>query len=171
LEENVKRTLVLLVAAGLGAVGIGASAIASAGSAGAPPTSTGAAAPALAPVGSPIGISGGWPGHDVVKAGETFLKATFSNVSFSGQTVTLSSHADGTGSIAVDDVLVIQVKRPDGSKAKYQHDFSNGCAGQIFPIAPVNITNLFAAGLNKVTVTMKDKCGGTEGNDPLYLNY
>jgi hypothetical protein len=96
----------------------------------------------------------------VVKKGETFYKATVYNVSFNaGETMTWSGNADGTGTTFVDDVAVIQVKHQDGSKSKLTIDYTSGCTvGAAIP--PKDITSLFRPGLNAVTVTFKDKCGG-----------
>jgi hypothetical protein len=37
------------------------------------------------------------------------------------------------------------------------------------PINPVNLTSLFRAGLNDVTLTLSDACGGGVGASPVYL--
>ncbi len=96
----------------------------------------------------------------VVKKGETFYKATAYNVSFNaGETMTWSGNADGTGTTFVDDVAIIQVKHQDGSKSKLTIDYTTGCTVGA-AVAPRDISSLFKPGLNAVTVTFKDKCGG-----------
>jgi hypothetical protein len=106
----------------------------------------------------------------VVNTGETFYKATASNIAFNtGETMTWSGNADGTGTILVDDVVQIQVKHQDGTKGKLTIDYSHGCTG-LFAAPPRDISALFAPGLNTVTVTYKDKCGGGESATSAFIS-
>lgn len=106
----------------------------------------------------------------VVATGETFYKAIAYNVAFNtGETMTLSGSADGTGTTLVDDLLQIQVKHQDGSKLKVTVDYSHGCSA-LTAAAPRDITSMFKPGLNIVTLTLKDKCGGAVSSTPLFVS-
>jgi hypothetical protein len=119
--------------------------------------------------GPAIGLSAGTPERNVVAQGETFFKATAFHVSFAtGQTMSLASTTDGTGQLLVDDQVVIKVKHADGSKSSFKHDFSGGC-GALTPLDPVDVTSLFRDGLNDVTITLSDLCGGHVLAAPFYL--
>jgi hypothetical protein len=118
-----------------------------------------AASSALATGHQPVGF-GPVAGRAAVTPGETFYKATAYNVAFNaGETMTWSGNADGTGTTVADDMAVIQVKHADGSKSKLTIDYSHGCTG-IAAEAPRDISSLFRPGLNNVTVSFKDRCGG-----------
>jgi hypothetical protein len=109
-------------------------------------------------------------GRAAVNPGETFFKATAYNVSFAaGQTMTWSGNADGTGGTVVDDVAIIQVKHANGTKSKLTLDYSHGCTALTVD-PPRDISSLFLPGLNTVTVTYKDKCGGNVSAESAYLS-
>lgn len=62
--------------------------------------------------------------------------------------------------MSVDDEIIVEVTRPDGSTASFSHDFSANCGGVgIIPAGPFDITSLFATGTNLVKVRFRDKCG------------
>jgi len=117
-----------------------------------------------------IGIMGGTPDiPDGLIQGEVFYRANFPFY-YAGGTVMLSANQDGSGDTAVDDVLIIRVVHPDGTSATFRSDYSKGCSWQIHPLPPTDISSKFASGLNKVFVTLKDKCGEGAGSSSLWLN-
>jgi hypothetical protein len=115
-------------------------------------------------------LTGGVGSRPVRRAGETFFKATLYQVRWNGSGgVVLSANSDGSGSTLVDDVLTMRIVHADGSAVTYRHDYSNGCSGDHFQQAPVDLTSWFELGANKVTVTLKDTCGGFAGSTGLWL--
>jgi hypothetical protein len=126
-------------------------------------------ASATASGGPVVGLSSGNDERPVTVAGETFFTANAFNVNYAGGTVLLSSTHDGTGSILADDYLAIKVTHADSTVSNYIHDFSSKCHTADTPIAAPDLEGYFKAGLNKVSLTVKDKCGGGEGNSALYL--
>jgi hypothetical protein len=134
--------------------------------------------PALAASASPAAASGCTPGtagcssfnftvghwgQPVITKGEIYFKATNYRVQYADQQLLLAGDATGAAHINVDDVLALTVRHPDGTTASYRHDFSNGCSGINTAIPPVNVSSLFQTGVNQVTATLSDKCGGGEG--------
>jgi len=102
--------------------------------------------------------------------GETFYKSTFKFDYAGAGRIILSGLPDGTGNTYVDDRISIEVVHPDGTENIYKHDYSRGCNARRNELAPVDITNYFAAGSNKVTVRLKDKCGVCVGADtPIWI--
>ncbi len=86
------------------------------------------------------------------------------------KSIYLSSEADGTGDIFVDDLLEIKVN----GTSILRNDFSNGCSGRITPLAPSNITKNFSNFLNSfVTIEIQyiDKCGGYQSASNFYLTF
>jgi len=119
-----------------------------------------ALSPLLAQASTPltsVGITAGIPSTPVKKQGENFFKTTFSFGYQQGK-VMLSGAADGTGTFYVDDVITVHVVRPDGTKQSYSYDFSGGCQ-DAYPLNPVDLSDMFQPGVNKVTVTLADRCG------------
>ncbi len=154
-------TMLVIVAAGV----ILAVGISSASSA--PPTTTGAS-PSSG--GAKASFTAGIEKRPVVTIKETFYTANLINVDHEGGSVILAGSSDGVADTAIDDVLILKVVHPDGTSAMFKHDYSHNCQGFITPLAPQDIASKFATGLNKVTATLKDKCGGSEGaRTPLWL--
>jgi hypothetical protein len=98
-----------------------------------------------------------------------------------GAPVILAADADGTEPFLVNDDLTIRVTHPDGSEADpYHHNFgeSSNCAVDL-PQDPVDLTAMFAPGVNTVTFEIRDGCrgghvgkGGFAGlGTPLWLRY
>lgn len=116
-----------------------------------------------------ISFTGGIPVNFSIVAGEIFYKSQFSFYYDGIGPVVLSANADGTGDATVDDVLVIRVVHPDTTVSVFKHDYSHACS-TIIPLAPKDIRKKFAQGLNKVTVIMKDSCGGNVGATSFWLN-
>ncbi|MCL5959431.1 MAG: DUF11 domain-containing protein, partial [Chloroflexi bacterium] len=75
-----------------------------------------------------------------------------------------------TGSFSVDDAMVLTVTRPDGSVVTWSRVFEVGCYA-VYPSGPVDITSLFRAGVNTVSIRLYDVCGWWEGNWPIFLTY
>jgi hypothetical protein len=101
--------------------------------------------------------------------GEVFFAADLLHFDHTGTgTIVLAGNQDGTGSTLVDDKILVKVRRPDGTTAIYQHDYSRGCTGS-FPLGPVDITSLFKTGTNRVEVTLKDMCGGEEASNAIWI--
>lgn len=105
---------------------------------------------------------GHW-GQPVIKTGEIYFKAINYRVRYAGQQLLLAGDSSGLAQINVDDALALSVRHRDGTTATYLHDFSNGCSGTDTAIPAVNVSSLFATGVNQVTITLSDKCGGGEG--------
>jgi hypothetical protein len=119
--------------------------------------------------GDKASFTGGIDGRFVVRQGEVFYKATLYNVRYSEGPVILAGDSAGTLEFGVDDVLIVKVVRPDGTTATFSNDFSSNCSGGITPLPPTDISSKFEAGMNKVLVTLKDKCGFIEGSSALWL--
>lgn len=112
------------------------------------------------------------PSSRALETGETFFTKELI-VDYAAGSVFISSDNIGVGEILVDDALIIQVKRADGSQESLSYDFSSGCqvATDRFENAvhPRDITNLFAPGKNEVSISLYDICGGNVGSSSLYL--
>ncbi len=100
--------------------------------------------------------------------GETFYTATLAKVVYTGGPLYLSSTSNGLTSTLVDDALTIKIVRPDGTTSSYTHDYSGGCGPDV-PMAPKDLSSKFQPGENKVTLMLKDKCGGGESSSALWL--
>ena len=86
--------------------------------------------------------------------------------------VRLARDCDGNDSLNVDDGIVVEVRRPDGSTSSFSHDFSNACSGGVADAGPFDLTSHFAPGQNAVTVRFRDNCGqGGSGSSSVYLVY
>lgn len=106
----------------------------------------------------------------VTKVGGTFLTKKFV-LSYTGGTLTVAGDATGTAQIDVDDVLVVTVKHADGTTSKWSNDSSQGCIGLSYDVAidPVDISSLFKLGVNTITFSFKDACGGSESTWATWL--
>jgi hypothetical protein len=114
------------------------------------------------------GVTGGVDARPVNVIGATFFFSGFNLSLSSGQHVTMAEFANGTGDTFVDDVIVIRVKHQNGSVSTFTHDYSNGC-GFATSLPPIDVTPYFNIGSNNITVTLKDKCGGTMASSPVFL--
>jgi hypothetical protein len=104
-----------------------------------------------------------------VQPGRTFATRDF-YVRRAGDRIVLSGSADGTADFYADDVLQLEVTRPDGTVARRRFDDSDGCtADRILTTAPVNIASLLRSGVNKVRMTLRDACGGDYGSSDIWL--
>jgi hypothetical protein len=101
-------------------------------------------------------------------AGEIFFDKTV-DVTFTGGTLLLSDEPDGTGSVFVDDELIMTVTRPDLTTVTLDHDYSTGCAGRITHTDPQDVTALFQPGVNHVRVQFKNTCGGNASAGSYWL--
>jgi hypothetical protein len=110
-----------------------------------------------------VSVTDGMFGLNIPTPGKIFYKAQF-YITYSGNgSVILSGNSDGTGDTVADDVVIIKVKNKT-----FTYDYSNNCSG-ITTLPPQDITNLFTTGLNKVTVTLKDKCGGDVSSESMWI--
>lgn len=93
-------------------------------------------------------------------------------VSVGSGSVVLAKDCAGTEKISVDDGIIVEATRPDGSMSAFSHDFSGGCSGSIAPAGPFDLTSLFAPGANSVKVRFRDLCGqgGSSASD-VFLVY
>jgi len=107
--------------------------------------------------------------HEPVgEPGESFFTRMMS-VSYSDARVFLSGQPYPS-EFAVDDRIEITVTRPDGSTSTWARTFNEDCVVNR-PLAPQDITDLFAPGQNTVTVLLYDICGATRGTSgPLLLS-
>ncbi len=99
--------------------------------------------------------------------GAVFIDTTV-DVGYSGGPVLISSTPDGTGSTVVDDVMQVDITRPDGTVSTYTHDYSNGCSGITYP-GPLDIQTYLATGHNSLRFRMMDGCGGNMSSSPVYV--
>jgi hypothetical protein len=102
--------------------------------------------------------------------GETFLTKTFT-LSYTRGMVKIAGGPSGTAQIEVDDALVVKVKHADGTTSSYSHDYSQGCIGLSgdVPTNPVDISSLFRVGVDTITFSFKDACGGSDATWALWL--
>lgn len=104
----------------------------------------------------------------VGEPGESFFTRVMS-VSYSDGRVFLSGQPYPS-EFAVDDRIDIAVTRPDGSTATWTRTFNDGCVVNR-PLAPQDVTDLFAPGQNIVSLVLHDICGATRGTSgPLLLS-
>jgi hypothetical protein len=88
---------------------------------------------------------------------------------FNGGQVIVSGDPPPGGAFSVDDGMQMSVTHPDGSVVTWRRDFNRGCVSNI-PALAEDVTNLFQPGLNRVTVTLYDTCGGLKGTtSPIWL--
>ena len=121
-----------------------------------------------APSTTPYLVTQGIPYSPVSSTGETFFTTSLT-IWYQGGRVLLARDPDGTGEIMVDDVAVLTVRHPDGSESVKVIDFTDGCGHPVLPLPPQDITDLFHAGRNEVTLVFKDQCGGNGGSTRVYL--
>jgi hypothetical protein len=117
-------------------------------------------------------VTGGVDERAVATVGETFFKATISRLLFNcpcpGELL-LSGSRDGRASTLVNDVLSLKIVHEDSTTSSYTHDYSNGCRSNPLPLPPTDLSAKFNTGVNKVTATLKDKCGGSVSSTALWL--
>src|SRR5262245_2471376 len=109
----------------------------------------------------PVGITAGIASRTPFTSGEIFYESSFT-IDYTGGRVVLSSKADGTGSTAVDDVLIITVISSDTVERTFRRDYSNNCSSSIHRLPPTDLSKFFRLGLNRVRVLLMDKCGSSE---------
>lgn len=114
-----------------------------------------------------IQMAGEFPEQSGLPAAKgTFHSYTASLTFYHGQRVILSSSPDGRGAVCSDDVAMVQVL-PSGKR--WRHEFPNAARTHIEPIAPVDVTDLFQAGDNTVTLTLIDLIPPAFASSPYYL--
>lgn len=112
-------------------------------------------------------ITSAIPETTVTSTGQTFLDSTF-DVAWDGEdTIYVSGKNDGTGTIAVDDEIVIDVTHADGSTTSFTHDF--GSTAAIVPAGPFDLTSYFEPGINSTRVRLRDKYGGSYESTEIWL--
>jgi len=110
----------------------------------------------------------------VGSVGETFFTSDV-YINTQDANVSLAGSPNGRSDFWVDDILKIDVTRPDGTVTSVSFDDSNGCtATTVLTTAPVSLERYLQAGLNeqgmnKLHFTFSDACGGNDGNSPIYL--
>ncbi len=96
-----------------------------------------------------------------------------------GQTVQLAGDPTGTasscppedeycGNVWVDDAMDMTIVHADGTQEKWSNEWTFECYG-LYPSAPVDLSGLFAPGVNQVHMTMRDECGGNAGHSALFF--
>lgn len=96
----------------------------------------------------------------VTERGQTFFTREIQFAYSGGQVVLSGPPPDGM--FSVDDGMTMKVTRPDGSTATWTRTFNVECE-EITPISEEDVTNLFQAGVNVVSVSLYDVCGGGMG--------
>jgi hypothetical protein len=97
----------------------------------------------------------------VVEQGEALPTAEF-DIGYTDGNVMLSGDMSSSDPFWVDDYLVIEVTRPDGTVARWERNFTPDCYKDQ-AATPEDLTELFQPGLNTVRVTIFDVCGGFVG--------
>jgi hypothetical protein len=97
----------------------------------------------------------------IAQRGETYLRKEFA-FSYTGGAVMLSGDPAPTTPFGVDDRLLIEVRRPDGSTVSWERMFTAGCY-ENEPIPAEDIRSLFQPGRNAITVTITDVCAARVG--------
>ena len=115
------------------------------------------------------GFTAGIDARPAASIGEKFFTATLSSVNYSGGEVLLSGSADGRSNTLVDDILTLKVVHADASTQTYTHDYSSGC-GALTPLQPTDVSSYFKPGVNKVTLTLKDGCGGGVSSSAIWVS-
>lgn len=115
----------------------------------------------------PVHITNAIPERPVLAKGEIFFTTEFAVRYFEGRLV-LSSNSRGSGSVFVDDALSLTVTHPDGTRVSRLWDLSNSCLGT-GPVDPLEVTELFARGKNRVQLQLRDLCGGSVASSILWL--
>ena len=100
--------------------------------------------------------------------GEVFFTETVT-VMYQGDSARLSLNGDGHGAILVDDVIDLDITRPNGTVIHEEIDFSDDCSHPIAPLDPIEIGHWLGIGENTITFTFRDLCGGGSGNTELWL--
>jgi hypothetical protein len=106
--------------------------------------------------------------QSVTVPGEQYYEATFDCYWVAGSVV-LSADAEGHDAFATDDTVSLEVVRSDGTTASWTFDFSTSCT-TINDSPPIDVSEYFQPGVNRVTIRLNDGCGTAEGNAPLYFS-
>ena len=83
--------------------------------------------------------------------------------------VLIAGDCDGGPIGYVDDGLSLTVNNPNGSSATGSWDFYDACGGTNTGGPALDVTDLFGPGVNDVSLTLDNDCGGTVETTPLYL--
>jgi hemolysin type calcium-binding protein len=89
----------------------------------------------------------------------TDFHVTQITVPYTSGPVTLARDCGGTQPINVNDGIVVEFTRPDGSTSSFSHDFSNGCSGTITSAGPFDLASNLAPGENTLKFRLRDLCG------------
>jgi hypothetical protein len=134
-----------------------------------------AAGPAQAASQNSVLVAPARASEPVGVVGETFFtKDVYINTTSAN--VTLSGSADGGSSFYVDDLLMLQITRPDGTVVTVSADDSNNCtASTVLSTNPIPLRRYLATApagtsMYKLSFTFSDACGGDDGNSPIYLS-
>src|SRR5581483_2514171 len=97
----------------------------------------------------------------VVRTGEVLAPVELQLRYTSGRVV-LSGDPAPLAPFAVDDHMLVEVTRPDGTIAQMEQTFTSDCWVDE-PVSPEDVTDLFLPGVNRVVVTVSDVCGWQVG--------
>ncbi len=114
----------------------------------------------------PYQITSGISAIPVVKGSVFFTKQI--TINFQGGKILLARNPDGTGATKVDDVIGMRVVRENGTLGLFTHRYASTTCSSLGTLGPSWI-NQFLPGINTVTVTLNDACGGYGGSEPIYL--
>jgi hypothetical protein len=118
---------------------------------------------ALAASDPPLQITPEIPPRSVSAQGEVFLDQTFIFTTTDGRVV-VTSTADGTGQVHVDDEIDINVTHADGSTAEFVRNYEFQP-----PSDPLDLSSVLEPGANRLHVILRDTFGVALGSTPLYL--
>jgi len=108
------------------------------------------------------------PSSAVAASGTTFFTREV-EFTFQHDRVTISGDPPPSSAFGVDDGIQMRVMHPDGSVVTWRRDFNHECAANV-PLPAEDVTGLFQPGLNRVSLTLYDTCGGLKGTtSPIWL--
>ncbi|HZN15115.1 MAG TPA: PA14 domain-containing protein, partial [Acidimicrobiales bacterium] len=107
-------------------------------------------------------------------SGSAFFDQTVNVALNPGDTLRLSSTADGSGATNVDDEIRLDVTRPDTTVATWTNRYNDPACTFLTPLPPKDLTSsplgLTQPGLNQVRVRLNNICGPAgASNGPIYL--
>jgi hypothetical protein len=116
-----------------------------------------------------VRVTGGSEFRPVSFLGEVFLDTVVTINVAAGSGPILAGDCYGTEATMVDDILIMDIRHPDGSSASFVHDYSGGCQGFLTELSPTYLGQVFEPGIDTVHVTLRDGCGRLLGTTPIYL--
>jgi hypothetical protein len=108
-------------------------------------------------------------GQLVTEPGGKYYSGPPISINYKGGKVTLSGNPTPDGKFTVDDRLSILITHPDGSTQTWDHTFNDDCVSN-HALPSQEVTGLFKEGVNIITVSLYDACGGAAGTDgPVFV--